>query len=394
VLLWYYVALLYIFVITYFNEGSFITGIIMRILFTIFLITLLISCSEPKITSEKPIRPIAWTKVTESNLQQLRTLSGIVASVESTSLSFEVTGKVQSVDVRLGDTVQKDQLLAQLNHRSFELSSRSAQAQLDNANSTLVEAQNGFTRYNQLIKQGLVSQSGFDNAKANYESSQSAVEVAQAQLDIAKKNLQDSTLIAPYNGIITKRLIEPSQQVSAGQAAFEIEGKHGLEVNVMVPETLIRRLKNNTIIPVRFPVLTQTTMSGRIAEIGTRAESANAFPVTVVIQEDNPLLRAGMTAEVDFSFEGEGKTGYQGITISVPFSALRAGVDQKSYVFVYDPEKEVVNRRQVQSENVLNNMAFISSGLKNGEIIAIAGVAFLRDGQQVTLLDETIQRFN
>jgi len=366
----------------------------MRLLLTLLLITFLLSCSEQAATTEKVIRPIAWIKVAESSLQQLRTLSGIIASVEATSLSFEVIGKVQTVDVKLGDTVQKGQLLAQLNHRSFELSSQSAQAQLDKANSTLVEAKNGFTRYSQLIKQGLVSQSGFDNAKANYESSKSAVGVAQAQLDIAEKNLQDSTLIAPYNGIITKRLIEPSQQIGAGQAAFEIEGKHGLEVNVMVPETLIKELQYNTIIPVRFPVLPQTKTSGRIAEIGTRAEAANAFPVTVVLQEENSLLRAGMTAEVDFAFEGEGKTGYQGVTISVPFTALRAGINQKTYVFVYDPKSQVVNQRQVQTENVLNNTAFISSGLKKGEIIAIAGVAFLRDGQKVTLLENTIQRFN
>jgi RND family efflux transporter MFP subunit len=366
----------------------------MRILLTILLTTFLLSCSEQAVTTEKAIRPIAWTKVTESSLQQLRTLSGIVAPVEATNLSFEVMGKIQSVDVKLGDTVQKGQMLAQLNHRSFELSLKSAQAQLDKANSAMVEAKNGFTRYSQLIKQGLVSQSGFDNAKANFESSKSAVGVAQAQLDIAKKNLQDSTLLAPYNGIITKRLIEPSQQISAGQDAFEIEGKHGLEVNVMVPETLIRELQQNTIIPVRFPVLTKTKMLGRIAEIGTRAETANAFPVTVVLQEENPLLRAGMTAEVDFSFEGVGQTGYQGITISVPFTALRAGVDQKSYVYVYDEKNQVVNQRQVQTENVLNNIVFISSGLKSGEIIAIAGVAFLRDGQKVSLLDKTIQRFN
>jgi len=366
----------------------------MHLLLTLLLTTFLLSCSEQAATTEKVIRPIAWTKVAESSLQQLRTLSGIVAPVEATSLSFEVIGKVQTVDVKLGDTVQKGQLLAQLNHRSFELSSQSAQAQLDKANSTMVEAKNGFTRYSQLIKQGLVSQSGFDNAKANYESSKSAVGVAQAQLDIAKKNLQDSTLIAPYNGIITKRLIEPSQQIGSGQAAFEIEGKHGLEVNVMVPETLIKELQHNTIIPVRFPVLTQTKAFGRIAEIGTRAEAANAFPVTVVLQEENSLLRAGMTAEVDFAFEGEGKTGYQGVTISVPFTALRAGINQKTYVFVYDPKSQVVNQRQVQTENVLNNIAFISSGLKKDEIIAIAGVAFLRDGQKVTLLDNTIQRFN
>lgn len=366
----------------------------MRLLLTFILTSFLFSCSEQKISTEIAIRPIAWTKVTESNLQQLRTLSGIVAPVEATSLSFEVVGKVQSVEVKLGDTVQKGDVLAQLNHRSFELSSKSAQAQLDKANSDRVEAENSFTRFSQLIDQGLVSQSGFDNARANFESSKSAVDVAQAQLDIAKKNLQDSSLIAPYNGIITKRLIEPSQQIGAGQAAFEIEGKHGLEVNVMVPETLIRELKQNAIIAVRFPVLTKMNILGRITEIGTRAETANAFPVTVVLQEENALLRAGMTAEVDFTFEGVGKTGFQGIAMKVPFTALSAGINQKSYVFVYNTTTQTVEQRQVQTENVLNNIAYISSGLTNGEIIAVAGVAFLRDGQKVTLLDNTTQRFN
>ncbi|XQW85600.1 efflux RND transporter periplasmic adaptor subunit [Thalassotalea piscium] len=366
----------------------------MRILFTLLVATIIAGCNEQTVTAEKAIRPIAWVQVSESNIKQLRTLSGIVAPVEATQLSFEVSGKIQSVEVRLGDTVKKGQVLSQLNHRNFDLSLQSAQAQLDNANSTMLEAKNTFDRYSQLVKKELISQSEFDNAKASFESSKSAVGVAQAQVDIAQKNLQDSTLLAPYNGIITKRLIEPSQQISASQPAFEIEGNHGLEVHVMVPETLIRELEKNTILPIRFPVLARLEVLGRITEVGTRAETANAFPVTVMLQESNKLLRAGMTAEVDFSFIGEGQTGYQGVTISVPFTALSAGVNQKTYTYVYDPKTQTVHKREVQTENVLNNNAFISSGLKAGEIIAIAGVAFLRDGQKVTLLDNKIQRFN
>ncbi|GHE92970.1 efflux RND transporter periplasmic adaptor subunit [Thalassotalea profundi] len=366
----------------------------MRILFILLFTFMLNACSEQAVTAEKAIRPIAWVEVSESTIKQLRTLSGIVAPVEATQLSFEVSGKVETVDVRLGDAVEKGQILSQLNHRNFDLSLQSAQAQLDKANSALSEAKSSFERYSQLIKQGLVSQSVYDNAQASFDSSKSAVGVAQAQVDIANKNLQDSTLRAPYKGIITKRLIEPSQQISAGQGAFEIEGNHGLEVHVMVPETLIRELKKDTILPIRFPVLARVEMQGRITEIGTRAETANAFPVTVILQEDNPMLRAGMTAEVDFTFEGVGQTGYTGVTVAVPFSALRAGINQKTYTYVYNPQTQTVHQREVQTENVLNNIAFISSGLKSGEVVATAGVAFLRDGQKVTLLDQKTQRFN
>jgi RND family efflux transporter MFP subunit len=335
-----------------------------------------------------------WTKVDISPFEQIRTLSGIVAPVEATKLSFEVQGKIDTIAVNLGNEVVKGQELARLNQRNFNLGLQSAQAQYQQAKATLVDTRNSYSRYEKLLKQGVVSQSGFDNAKANYDASKSAADVAQAQLDIASKNLQDSILLAPYDGIITKRLFEPSQQISAGQSLFEIEGNHGLEVHVLVPETLIRELTQLSILPIHFPVLPELTMQGQITEIGTRAEFANAFPVTVVLQGDNPFLRAGMTAEVEFSFAGTGRTGYKGDVYSIPVTALSAGLEQKAYVFVYNPENQQVVKTQVQTENIFKNEVFVSSGLKQGDIIATAGVAFLRDGQQVSLIDNNIQRFN
>ncbi|QBG35553.1 efflux RND transporter periplasmic adaptor subunit [Litorilituus sediminis] len=366
----------------------------MRILLITLLATLLVACNKPVEQSKKVVRPIMWTQASLSKLEQIRTLSGVVAPVEATKLSFEVNGKIQSIKVNLGDEVVKGQELARLNQQSFNLGLQSAQAKYEQAKASLADAKNTYTRYQKLIKQGVISQSGFDNAKATYDASKSAADVAKAQVDISRKNLQDSILLAPYDGIITKRLFEPSQQISAAQSVFEIEGKHGLEVRVMVPETLIQELTKDAILPIKFPVLPELAMQGRITEIGTRAESANAFPVTVVLQENSTLLRAGMTAEVEFSFEGVGRTGHRGPSIKVPLTALRAGLEQTAYVFVYNPNDSKVYKTAVQTENVLKNQVFISSGLKDGDIIATAGVAFLRDGQEVTLLDNHTQRFN
>ncbi len=366
----------------------------MRPLLLLLLVSVLSACNKALPPEPENIRPIMWAETKLSRIEQIRTLSGIVAPVEATSLSFEVTGKVQSVKVNLGNQVVKGQELARLNQRSFNLSLNSAQAQHEQAKTAWADAENEYKRYAKLIEQGLVSQSGFDSAKTAYESSISAVDIAKAQLDIAAKNLQDSVLLAPYDGIITKRIIEPSQQVSAGQSVFEVEGNHGLEVRVMVPETLIQELRHDAILSVTFPVLENITMQGKITEIGTRAESANAFPVTIVLQDNNKLLRAGMTAEVEFTFEGVGRTGHKGPSIRIPLTALRAEIDQKVFVFVYEPASQTVKLREVQTENVFNNEVYVSSGLESGEIIAIAGVAFLRDGQQVTLLDNHTQRFN
>ena len=366
----------------------------MRIILLTIMIIFLLGCNEENPSQKKPIRPIIWTEVSLSSLNQIRTLSGIIAPVEAAALSFEVSGKIDAIEVNLGDKVVKGQELARLNQRSLALAQRSAQAKYQQAKVNLADAENSYNRYLKLIKQGVVSQSGFDNAKAHYDSSNSQVDVAKAQVDISIEDLQDSVLRAPYDGIITKRIFEPSQQVFAGQIAFEIEGEHGLEIQVMVPETLIQQLTHHEMLAIRFPALPNTNILGQVTEIGTRAGSANAFPITVVLQSENILLRAGMTAEVEFIFEGVGRTGHKGPAIRIPLTALSAGLAQKTYAFVYDKILQNVYRKEVQTENFLNNEVYISSGLKPGDIIATAGVAFLRDGQKVTLLNKKIQRFN
>jgi len=354
----------------------------------------LTACGEAEKPFEEVIRPIAWMQVQTSSFDQVRRLSGTIHPVEATELSFEVGGKIDWVKVKLGDVVKRGDALARLDQRNFNLSLQSSQANLQKAKAALSEATNEFKRYTELSEKGLVSKSGFDNAKAAFESSLSAVNIATAQMEISAKDLNDSLLKAPYDGQITKRLIEPSMQVSPGQSSFQIEGDDGLEIQVMVPETLIRDLSKGNEINIHYPAFPLLTSKGNITEIGSRAETANAFPVTILINSSIEGLRAGMTAEVDFTFQGIGRTGYQGNAFRLPLAAMGADEGQKAYVYVYDADKEVLHKQIVQTESILNNQVLISSGLKAGDIVAIAGISFLRDGQTVRLLDKHIQRFN
>lgn len=365
-----------------------------RYLIPLALAVVLTGCSQPEEAPQQSVRPITWIRVVPSSFEQIRRLSGTIEPVESTDLSFEVGGRIESIAVNLGDQIRKGQVIAQLDKRTYSLSLQSAEANLQQAQSTFVEAQNEFTRYEELIEKGLVSRSGFDNVKATYESAVSAVNIAKAQLDIARKDLADTELRAPYDGQITKRLAEPSMQITPGQPIFEVEGEDGLEVSVMVPETLIAQIDKGNDLKVSFPVQPGITRNGVITEIGTRAETANAFPVTVLIDSPMAQLRAGMTAEVDFVFDGVGRTGFQGEVFRVPISAILAYTNQEAYAFVYDEESSQVTRTRIQTENILNNEVYVSSGLTEGQIIATAGITFLQDGQTVRLVDKHISEYN
>ncbi len=357
-------------------------------------IAFLTACSEQPTPEKENIRPIDWVQVQAKPIEQVRRLAGTVEPVETANLSFLVGGKVASVDVVLGQEVSVGQPLAKLDQRSFSLNYQTAEAQLQQANATFQEAQNEYNRYAELVKEGVVSQSGFDNAKAAYESALSARNVAQSRLDLSLKDIQDSTLQAPYEGVITRRMVEPSQQISPGQTVFEIEGQDGLEVQISVPETLIQMISVGTVLPIHFPALPGETLDGIVSEVGVRAETANAFPVTLVLANSPAQLRAGMTAEVDVSYQGQGRTGYSGNAVLIPLSAVGADIGQGGYVFVYDADQGIVKRTPIQTENLLDNKLYVSSGIEPDDIIAVAGVSFLRDGQKVTLLEKNVKLFN
>ena len=278
-----------------------------------------------------------------------------VYETDKTELSFEVSGKIDLVNINLGDNIKAGQILATLDNSSYILNLKQSQGKVKEADARLIEAQNIFDRQLKLHKEGWTTKAALDNAQAALDTAKSAVDVAKAQYDIADKNLNDTSLFAPYDGKITSRLIEPSQAIEAGQPVFLIEGNKGFEVKAKVPETIIRYVNRGNIYKTYFSALPNIHLDGKITEVGSRAESANAFPVILRLEDSHPSLRAGMTVEIDFTFMGHGRTGYVGDAVKVPLSSILAGDQQNAYVFIYDEDKSVVTKRKIQTENIFNN---------------------------------------
>ncbi len=355
---------------------------------------ILSSCSEEEPSTKVIPKPIVWIKTQSTDLSQVRRISGVLQASESANLSFEVSGKVEKVFANLGDNVAKDQVLASLDEASYELTKKSAQGGLQEARAVLTEAQNEFQRQSNLFDKGWVSKSALDNARAAMDTAKSAVDIAKAQLDLTQEDLGDTALRAPYDGKIVSRLIEPSQTVRAGETVLQIEGYGSLEVAALVPETIIGNIKKGQLYKTQYPAIPNLSLEAEITEIGSRAESANAFPVTLLLKENNEQLRGGMTVEIDFTFEGTGRTGYKGQAVKIPPTAILPGADQKAYAFVFDEAANVVRKREIQTETVIDNDILISKGLQPGEIIATAGVEYLHDGQAVRLMGVGTEQFN
>jgi len=362
------------------------------------LIAALAGCRQAEPPADLPPRAIQWQRVSDSLAGDQRVISGIVTAVDDTRLAFEVNGTVQTVEVDLGDAVEQGQVLARLDPEPLELTVRDAEAALAETLALQAHARSTLERY---IEAGAaVAKQEVDRAQAVRDSRESQHEAAQARLNLARRDLRLSVLEAPFRGTISLREVDPAMRVAAGEVVFELDSKEsGMRVEVQMPETLIARVRQGDAVRVGFPSigdprfdLGDESFEAVVAEVGTRAGAGNAFPVRADLSDPPPGLRSGMTAEVTFSIprESDELGGHRGFMI--PLAAAVAEADDRFSVFVFDPESSTVTKRPIRIGGVGGNDVAVLEGLRKDEIIATAGVSFLRDGEQVTLLDEELVR--
>lgn len=355
-------------------------------------------CGEQEAEQELPPRAIRWMEVTGDLPAEERVISGIVTAIEETSLAFEVGGTVLDVEVRLGDEVKRDDVLARLDPEPFELAVRDAEAELADVIARREAAEANYERTLALFEANVTSRQELDRDTAQKDSTASRVDAARARLNLAQRDLRRSVLRAPFDGSISVRSVDPAMEIASGAVAFEMDSREsGLRVEVQVPETLISRVARGAEVEVQFPSAAVGTggappaaVRAVISEVGSRAGSGNAFPVRADFVERPPGVRPGMTAEVQLSL-ASAETGSLGIDgFLVPFSAVHVGEGEQFAVFVFDEDSSSVQRRPVETGGVRDNDVAVLSGLESGDVIATAGVSFLSDGQTVRLLEAGI----
>jgi len=357
-----------------------------HILILIMPLLILSACKEEASVTETPVKAVKTITISEGAGSNSRQISGVVKTSGESILSFRVGGRVASVDVKIGDAVKKGQVLAKLEQKEYELAVQSARAEVASAKANLVEKSGDLTRQKNLKKQDFVAQSAVDQAQAAYSAAKSSVDVADAALRSAQNDLSDTTLKAPFEGSIAKRSIEPFVEISAGKEVFELQNEEGYKVEVLMPETLLKDVKKDDAVSVTFPTLSNTTIKGKVSEIGAKAETGNAFPVKVELDENTEGLRSGMTAQVSFSF---GEATEQKAVYIIPVTALDVRVSKEvgktieGQAPIYIVNNGVAEKRMITIADIRGNELEITDGLNGGEVVIVAGVPFLTEGQKV-----------
>ena len=358
------------------------------------ILLVLPSCSETQQPPEEIVRSIKTIEVSRRPIGQLRRLSGVLAASEESELSFQVGGHVQSVAVDTGDRVRAGQLLATLDAQPYQLKLDSSIADLQSARASLNDTRNKLASTRSLYQRDIASRQAFDSAQSAFESAQSGVQASEAALSLAQRDLDQTVLVAPIEGLIAARRIEPFQEISPGAVVLVIQSEGGIEVDIRMPETLVQDVRVGQSVIVRMTTRTfaDQEFEGSVTRVGASSLDANAYPVSIALAEPDPRMRPGMTARVDFNFaRSVDETGWL-----IPINAVLPGTEDSeahfterdAFVFVYRPETSSVEKRNVRIAGLRGDSAEIRDGLAEGDILVVAGVHFLIDGQQVVLMQD------
>jgi RND family efflux transporter MFP subunit len=250
-------------------------------------------------TKNQPPKKVWTTRLLAASDGVKRHLTGTIQAADAVSISFEVTGVISKMHVDLGQSFNKGDVLAELDNAVYLLAVQQSKSKLGEATAALVDSKQTFERNQSLRHQGLTSQASFDTALANFDIAEQRTEVAKSSLAIAQENLLDTVLVAPYSGRVSARFVEPSQQVTPGASVISIQGNANLEVTAAIPEGLISKVALLDHVSVIVPSLSASkTYPATLSEIGAQASIANAFPVTITLNNNHTGFYPGMSAEI------------------------------------------------------------------------------------------------
>ena len=235
------------------------------------------------------------------------------------------------------------------------------------------QARRDVQRTEQLFERGVLSQADQEQQRARLQALEAGVRNARAALQQREQMNSETRLRAPFDGSIDALLVEPGEFVAAGQPVLQLAAGSGLEVEVLVPASLLQGLEVGATLPV-WSSLDGQQWQGRVAEVGRGAGfGSSLYPLVVSL----PGGRAGDAVEVGLQPAGAQR-------LSVPLAAVMRSAQGLSVFRVVDTRAE---RVAVTVAGFAGEQALLSGdALAVGDQVVYAGLSRLADGDVVELL--------
>ncbi len=319
------------------------------------------------------VQPIPTARVKPYLPEQAFRFPGKVKAARRAELSFQIAGQIEQLNILEGQQVRKGELLAALDRKNhlYAVSAAKASYQV---------SEQEFQRASKLFEEKVISKAQFDAAQSHYD-------VARAELDIKEKTLDDTQLMAPFNGLVSKRYAEKKEHVNKGEAVLLLQDVTGIEVEVQLPEQLVARGGVEILdhLTVRFDANPKLTFAAKAMELSMES-SQDTRTYALVIKLPSPKhmhILPGMTASVSGNIKSSSGEAAVGNSMLVPVEAVIFNPNAEPYVWIVDSQAQKAQKRQVKIGPMHGDSVEVIDGLRANELVATAGLHSLEEGRAV-----------
>jgi membrane fusion protein (multidrug efflux system) len=324
---------------------------------------------QPVEVTVEELKPKTW--------QSTISTFGVVEALEEVNVAAELSGTVTAVHINEGDRVKAGQLLLELDPQKRQFAVEQAEQHVQHAQAALKEAQLKLQRRRNLSAQETISKEDLDSAQLAVDLASAAYQQALASAQLAQRELADTRIFSPTDGLVDIRAVEVGEPVQAGASLVTLQAVQGLRVQTWVSEADIARIRAGDPARVTISGLAGGEFPATIEWVGVNADPTTGnFPLKLILTGDTDALRPGMTASAQL----------QGISepdaLLLPEQAL---VDRNRRRVVFVVEDGVARLREPMLAAGFSNRLQILEGLATGDKVVVTGQSLLLDGDAVTV---------
>ena len=364
-----------------------------------FIVSMLVGCSRgkpqeaaPSAASEQIVtittKPVA-TREIKRTVEMVGTLSGW----EEVTVSNEMPGTIEKILVDLGDKVKKGQLLIRFDQREAKLALTQAEANLEAARKALTQAQAelrdaelNLQRISQLHSEGVISTSQRDVAQTRFDAIAAQVHAREADIDrfralvdLARKRLSDTEIVAPISGEVRQRLVSTGEGVKEKTPLLHLVITDPLKLQGTVPERFAPDIKIEQPVDVWVEAFVDRSFPGVVQRVSPAVEvQTRSLSLEAKVPNPGGLLKPGFFAK------GLILVGVNPHAVFVPEEAVYSYVGITKAFVVGDGTAQ---ERQVKTGLRTEGLVEVTDGLQPGETVATSSLPQLFQGAKVRVVN-------
>jgi RND family efflux transporter MFP subunit len=340
-----------------------------KFLLTVALAALVAGCNS-KATVETPTAtPVRVASATNGPAAPSIRTNGVLANKDEIRLAFKVGGVIRKLAVSEGERVRKGQRLA-------EIEQTEVNAQVEQARQSFEKGKRDAARGERLYEDKVISLEQLQDLRTQ-------AAMAEAALNSAEFNWNYAAIVAPHDGTVLRRLAEERELVAAGTPVLVLGAQDkGFIVRTGLADREIVQVRLGDLAQVRLDALPGVTLSGKVTEVASAADTASGmFRIEVALDPTELPLKSGLVAKLTIV----PASANAGSRVYVPIGAIVEGDGHTARLFVLD--KDRARRREVEVAFIEGENVALTSGVAAGEQVITDGAQYLEDGEQVAIAE-------